>query len=259
VSNLIHPSAVVSSGARLGEGTRVGAFSIVEDDVVTGPGCDIQSHVVIKSHVKLGTQVNVHPFSVLGGPPQHLGYKDEPTTVTIGDRTTIRENVTVHRGTVMGGGATTVGDDCFLMAYTHVAHDCTVGKGVVMANGVQLAGHSTIGDYVTIGGLTGIAQHCRVGMYAYLGGCSMVRKDLPPFLVGKGNDFRVQGINVVGLERRGFNEDTVLRLRKLFKIFFRQNLTVVQASDKIIQELGETDEVKVFLDFVQGSKLGFVR
>lgn len=259
MTNRIHPTALVSPGARVGEGACIGSYSIIEDDVVIGEGCEIQDHVVIRKHVTLGNQVVIHPFAVIGGDPQHLGYKGEPTTVKVGDRTVLRESVTVHRGTTFGNGTTVIGEDGLLMAYTHVAHDCVVGKGVIMANGVQLAGHSHIGDYVTIGGLTGVAQHCRVGMYCYLGGASMVRKDLPPFLVGKGNDFEVQGINVVGLERRGFNTDTIVRLRKVFKIFFKQNLTVVQATERIVDELGQTDEVRAFLDFVKGSKLGFVR
>lgn len=259
MSELIHPTAVVSPKARIGNGTRIGPFCTVDDNVVLGERCELKSHVVLEGHVTLGDEVTIYPFSVIGGAPQHFGYKGEPTTVVVGSKTILRESVTIHRGTSFGAGTTVVGEDCLLMAYTHVAHDCVVGKGVILANGVQLAGHSTVGDFATIGGLTGVAQYCRVGQYCYLGGASMIRKDIPPFLVGKGNDFEVQGINVVGLERRGFNTDTVQRLRKVFKIFYRQNLTVVAATDKILTELGQTDEVKAFLDFVRGSKLGFER
>ncbi len=259
MSELLHPTAIIHPGAKLGAGTRVGPYSIIDEGAVLGENCEIHSHVVVRGQVTLGDQVTIYPFSVIGGEPQHLGYKGEPTTVTIGSRSVLRESVTIHRGTVSGGGKTTIGEDAYLMAYSHVAHDCSVGRGVIFANAVNLAGHVSVGDYVTIGGLTGVVQHCRIGMYCYLGGASMVRKDIPPFLVGKGNDFEVQGINVVGLERRGFNVETVSRLRKLYKIFFRQNLTVAQATEKILGELGQTDEVKAFLDFVRGSKLGFER
>lgn len=255
----IHPTAIVSPEAVIGEGTKVGPYAVIDDKVTIGKNCDIQAHAVIRSQVTLGDEVAVHPFSVLGGAPQHLGYKGEPTTVTIGNRVVLRESTTVHRGMPFDKGNTTIGDDCYIMAYSHIAHDCTIGKGVILANAIQLAGHVTIGDFVTIGGLSGIAQWCRVGMYCYLGGNSVIRKDVPPFLVGKGADFEVQGINVVGLERRGFNVDTIQRLRKLYKIFYLQNLSVAQATDKVLAELGQTDEVKVFLDFIQTSKVGFER
>lgn len=259
MSTAWHPTAIISPKAKIGEGTRVGAYSIIDDDVVIGKNCDIQDHAVIRSFVTLGEAVTVFPFTVIGGAPQHLGYKGEPTTVVIGDRVTLRESVTVHRGTLFGTGTTTIGNDSYIMAYCHVAHDCAVGNGVILANSVQLGGHVVIGDYVTIGGQSGVAQFCRVGMYCYLGGSSVIRKDLAPFLVGKGTDFEVQGINAIGLERRGFNVETVSRLKKLFKIFFLQKLTVEQAVAKIQLELGNSDEVRCFLDFVNGSKLGFVR
>ncbi len=177
----------------------------------------------------------------------------------IGDRVVLRESVTVHRGTEFGGGKTVIGDDGYFMAYSHVAHDCIIGKKAIVCNTVQLAGHVIVGDSVIIGGASEVAQFCRVGSYCYVGGGSTLRKDLPPFLVGKDNEFKVQGINVVGLERHGYAPEAIQRLRKLYKIFYMQGLTVSQAIEKVVTDIGETDEVKVFLDFVRSSKVGFIR
>lgn len=255
----IHPTALVHESARLGKGTRVGAFSIVGENLVLGENCDIQEHVVLRGHTTLGNRCTIFPFSVIGGEPQHLKYQGEPTTVVIGDDVILRESVTVHRGTTFGLGRTEIGSNSFIMAYAHVAHDCIVGKNAIICNSVQLAGHVTIEDCVTIGGASEVAQHCRVGRYCYVAGGSTLRKDLPPFLTGKGNEFQVQGINAVGMTRQGFQAETVQRLKALYKIFYMQNLTVAQAMEKVLIEIGDTPEIKIFIDFIQGSKMGFVR
>ena len=255
----IHPTAIVHPRAVLGEGTRVGPFSIIDQYVVTGRNCEIQEHVVVRGRTTLGDEVKIFPFAVIGGEPQHTRYGGEPTTVEIGNRVTLRESVTVHRGTPFDKGRTLIGDDCFIMAYSHVAHDCEVGRSVIIANSSQLAGHVVVEDFATLGGQTGVAQHCRVGRYCYVGGGSIVRKDLAPFLLGKGNDFEVQGINVVGLTRKGFSPPTIRRLKSLYKIFFLQKLTVAQAIERAVVELGESDEVKLFIDFVKSSKMGIER
>lgn len=257
--NLIHPTAIVHPGAQLGEGTRVGPYSIIDEHVVTGRNCEIQEHVVVRGRVRLGDEVRIFPGAVIGAEPQHLRYKGEPTSVEIGNQVTLREAVTVHRGTEFGAKATRIGDRAYIMAYTHVAHDCLIGNSVILANCVQLAGHVEVGDFVTIGGLSAVAQFCRIGRYCYVGGGSIMRKDVPPFLLGKGTDFEVQGINSVGLTRNGFSETTVRRLKSLYRIFFIQKLTVAQAIEKIITELGESDEVRFFIQFIQTSQAGFVR
>lgn len=257
--SLIHPTAIVHPKAKLGAGTKVGAFSIIGEHVQLGENCEVQEHVVMRGHTRVGDQVVIYPFSVIGAAPQHLKYANEPTTVEIGNRVTLRESVTVNCGTEFGHKTTRIGDDCFIMAYAHVAHDCVIGRGVIVANTVQIAGHVVVEDYATLGGQSAIAQHCRVGRYCYIGGGSIIRKDLCPFMLGKGNEFEVQGINAVGLSRAGFNSATLQRLKTLYKIFYLQGLTVTQATDKILTELGETDEVKVFLDFVKESKIGFAR
>lgn len=255
----VHPTAIVGAKAILGEGTKVGAYAVIEDGVTIGANCDIQNHTVIRSHTRIGDDVQVFPFAVLGAIPQHLGFKGEDSTVTIGNRVLIREGVTVHRGTALGRGDTTIGDECYLMAYSHVAHDCKLGRNVILVNSVLLGGHVEIGDFATLGGGSAVGQNCRVGMYAYLGGHSAVRKDVTPFVVGKGGELEIQGINIVGLGRRGFNSETISRLKKIYKIFYLQGLTVAKSVETIVLELGETDEVKVFVDFVKGSKMGFVR
>ncbi len=258
----IHPTAVIHPKAVIGEGTSIGAFSFVGESVVIGKNCDIQEHVILKGNTTLGDESRVFPHAVVGGEPQHLGYKNEPTQLVIGNRVTLRECVTVHRGTgeaAGGHGITRIGDDSFIMAYSHVAHDCVVGNNVILANCVQMAGHSEVQDYAVVGGNTGIVQFCRVGRYAYIGGGSMIRKDLLPFMAGKGNVFEVQGINVVGLTRRGFNAATLGRLKQLYKIIFHQHLTFDRAVQKMSQEFPDCDETKVFCDFIQTSKAGLIR
>lgn len=255
----IHPTAIVHPKANLGEDVVVGPYAIVDEHVEVGATTQIQSHAVIRGHTQIGEGVNIFPFAVVGVEPQHLGYKGEPTRVQIGNRVTLRESVTVHRGTLFGRGATKVGDDTYLMAYVHVAHDCLVGKRVIIANSVNLAGHAEVEDFATIGGNSAVIQHCRVGRYAYVGGGSMIRKDLAPFLTGKGSEFRVQGLNLVGLSRSGFSPEAISQLKKIYRIFFLQKLTVSQAMEKISQEIGETDETKVFRDFIEKSKVGLLR
>ncbi len=255
----IHPTAIIDPNAKIGAGTKVGAYSIIGPEAVIGENCDIQEHVIVRGRTTLGNDVKVFPFCVLGGEPQHLGYKGESTEVLIGNRVILRESCTVHRGTALGINKTIINDDAYLMAYTHVAHDCVVGKRAIICNSVQLAGHVIIEDHVVIGGQSEVAQFCRVGRYCYVGGGSTLRKDLPPFLVGKGNEFQVQGINVIGLEKNGFPPQTIQRLKKLFKIFYIQKNTVSQAIEKVHSEVGSADEIGLFLDFIGSSKAGFIR
>lgn len=256
---LIHPTAVVHPKAQLGMGVKVGAYSVLGEGVSVGDGSEIQEHVVLTGRTNLGKNVRVFPFAVVGSEPQHLHYKQESTEVEVGDNTILREYVTVHRGTSLGTGKTSVGRNCYIMAYAHIAHDCEVGSSVILCNSVQLAGHVVVEDHANIGGLTGVVQFCRVGKFCYVGGASMIRKDLPPFLMGKGNDFEVQGINSIGLSRQGFSSETVQQLKTLYKIFYLQNLTVAQAIEKAGMEMGTLPEVQHFIDFVKSSKLGFIR
>lgn len=255
----VHPTAIVHPDAHIGDGTRIGAFAIVEPKTAIGKNCRIQDHAIIRDYSTLGDEVNVHPFAVIGGEPQHTRYKGEPTTAVIGSRTVLREYVTVNRGTAFGNGTTVVGEDVLLMAYCHVAHDCVVGNKVILANTVQLAGHVTLGKSVVIGGVSAVTQFCSVGDYSFIGGGSLLRKDLPPYLSGKGNDFQVQGVNLVGLERQGFTIETIKTLRKLFRIFYLQNLTVAQAMERAGTEVPAIPEVEAFLAFLRQAKQGIAR
>ncbi len=255
----IHPTALVDAAASLGDGVTVGAFSIVEAGVKIGAGSRLDEHVIVRAGTTLGERVHLYPGCVIGEAGQHLKAKGDGATVCIGNDTICREMVTVHRGTEMGGGKTTVGEKAFLMAYCHVAHDCHVGNGVIMANGCQLGGHVTVEDHASLGGVTLVSQYCRIGRYAFIGAGSMIRKDVPPFVSGKGMEFEVKGINSVGLERKGFSPSTVLRLRKLFRIFYIQKNTVSVAMEKTSMELGDRDEINLFLNFVRASKMGLHR
>jgi len=257
--NFIHPTAIVHQDAKLGVGTKVGPYSIVGPETVTGQNCDIQEHVVIRGRVTLGDECRVFPFAVLGGEPQHLGYKNEPTEVVIGDRVVIRESATVHRGTPVGIGVTRIGNDSLIMAYTHVGHDCQVGNRVIIVNAVQLAGHVIVEDFVTIGGQSAVVQYCRIGKYCYIAGASTIRKDMPPFLSGKGNEFQIQGINRVGMERAGVSSERLLTIKKIFKAFYLQNSNVSQAIEKLSSEFPDDEDVKYFLTFVKSSKVGIHR
>lgn len=257
--SLIHPTAIIHADAVIGEGTRVGAYSTIDRHVVIGKNCEIYNHATVTGRTRIGDDVKIFPYAAVGLEPQHVGYKGEPTTVQIGDRVTIRESVTINRGTTFGRGITVVEDDVLLMAYCHVAHDCVVGKKVIMANLVNLAGHVVIGDHAVIGGMSAVCQYCRIGDHAFVGGGSLVRKDVPPFLSGKGNDFHMQGVNVVGLTRRGYSIDSIKQLKNLYKLFFLRKLTVGQALEKARFEEVDSTEVRLFLDFIANSKIGIER
>jgi len=243
----------------LGVGVKIGAFSVVGDSVAIDDFTQVREHVSLQGLTQIGKEVQIFPFAAIGGEPQHLHYKQEPTRVEIGNKTVIRESVTIHRGTAQGTGLTSIGESVYLMAYSHVAHDCEVGSHAIICNSVQLAGHVTVGEYANIGGLTGVVQFCRVGKFCYVGGCSMIRKDLPPFLMGKGNEFEVQGINSVGLSRQGVSNETIQELKKLYKIFYLQNLTVSQAIERASMEIGQVPQVNEFITFLKHSKQGFMR
>ncbi len=255
----IHPTALVSPRAELGEGVSVGAFSIIEDGVKIGAGSQILERVIVRKGTTLGARVKLYPGAVVGEDPQHLKQDGKDATVTIGDDTILREMVTVHRGTEVGGNRTSIGKGAFIMAYCHIAHDCHIGDGVIMANGCQLAGHVTVEDHATLSGVTLISQYCRVGRYAFIAAASMLRKDVPPYVTGKGMEFEPKGINTVGLERKGFSSGTIQRLRSLYRIFYMQNHTISVALEKAAVEFGDRDEINLFLNFVRESKMGIHR
>lgn len=256
----IHSTAVVGSKAELGQDVVIGPFCVVQDNAVIGDGCVLDAHVMIYGFTSLGAGCRVSPFASLGGAPQDLTYKGEDTRAKIGAGCQIREYVTVNRGTARGGGLTEVGDRCLLMAASHVAHDCKLGKEVIMANEVALAGHVHVEDFATIGGLSAAHQFVRIGAYAYIGGMTAISQDVPPYVIAtsRGESF-LHGLNKIGLKRRGFNDSTMAALKKAYRIFFRYGLTVPEASERIKAEVELKPEVLHLMDFMQTSERGISR
>ncbi len=257
---MIHPTAIIDSKAEISEGVEIGPYSVIEKNVLIGEGTKIGPHVVIREGTYIGKQCQISQFASIGEAPQFLGYKGEKTFLQIGDHNIIREFVTLHRGTVKGGGKTVIGNENFLMAYSHVAHDCQIGNQVVMANGATLAGHILIEDYAIIGGLSAIHQFCRVGTYAIIGGLTGVLLDIPPYTKAQGDLAKLFGLNTIGLKRANFSEETLKALKKAYRIIFRSSLTLEKAMKRVVEdEISQTPEVQHFLQFIQCSKRGITR
>lgn len=255
MSSRIHPTAVVDRSAELADDVEIGPWAIVGPNCRLGPGTYLAPRAVLEVNVRLGAGVRVGIGSVLGGLPQDLKFQGEETRVEIGDRTTIREYSTINRGTAQSQ-RTTVGADCFLMSYVHLAHDCHLGNNVIISNGTQLAGHVTIEDHVGISGLCAVHQFTRIGQHAYIGGCSRVAKDIPPFVKAVGNPIRLYGLNTVGLQRRGFPADVVAELKKAYRLFFRSELNLSQALEQAVRDLKPLPEVKALIAFIENSGRG---
>jgi UDP-N-acetylglucosamine acyltransferase len=255
----IHPTAIVDPKAELASDVQVGPYAIIREDVSIGSGCQIGSHVVIEPFVSIGRDCRIFHFASIGATPQSLKFEGEKTYVKIGSGSIIREFVTIHRGTGFGGGITEIGEQNFLMAYTHIAHDCKTGRMVVMANNATLAGHIAIGDHATVGGLTAIHQFVKVGDYAFIGGKSAVVKDIPPFVIAAGDRARLHGMNTVGLKRHGFTPKTINELKKVYRIIFRIGLTRNEALERVKAEVEQIPEVVKFLEFIQSSQRGITR
>ncbi|HMK34186.1 MAG TPA: acyl-ACP--UDP-N-acetylglucosamine O-acyltransferase [Desulfomonilaceae bacterium] len=256
---MIHSTAAVHPGAVLGNGVSVGPFSVIGEKVVLGDGCRIGPHVVIEGNTTVGSDTRISPFASIGAAPQDFSYGGEDTKVEIGSRVNVREYVTIHRGTVRGRGKTVIGDDCYLMAYCHVAHDCILGQGVIMANSAHLGGHIEIGTRAILGGIVAVHQFVRVGEYALVGGVSGVAKDVPPYTLASGARIYVYGLNEVGLRRNGFSQGTIRQLKRAFKIAFRSSLRVEQAVEKIRTEMFDIPEALKFADFLATSRRGTAR
>lgn len=256
---MIHPTAIVDKGAEIGRDVEIGPYTVVRGNVAIGDNTHIGPHVVIDRNVTLGAGCRVFQFASVGAVPQDLKFKGEETYVNIGDRTVIREFVTVNRGTALGGGVTEVGESSLLMAYCHVAHDCKIGKMGILANCATLAGHITLGDFVSVGGLTAIHQFVSVGDYAYIGGASAVVKDIPPYVLAAGDRARLQGLNKVGLKRHGFDDHVITTVKKAYRILFRLGLTQKEALERVRAEVEQIPEVTHFTDFIRSSDRGVTR
>jgi UDP-N-acetylglucosamine acyltransferase len=254
----IHHTAIVDERADLAEGVEVGPYAIIEGPAVIGAGTVVGPHTRIVAPVTIGKECNVFSHAVIGTIPQDLKFEGEEATVEIGDGCTVREFVTVNRGT-KASGATRVGPGCLLMAYAHVAHDCVLGANVVLANCATLAGHVEVGEYAFIGGLSAVHQFSRVGKHAYVGGMSRVSQDIIPYALTASEPTRVAGINVVGLQRRGFSADVRKALKKAYHIVYREDLNVAQAVEKLIAELGNVAEVRDIIEFLETSERGILK
>ena len=245
--------AVVAPGATIGAGARIGPFCSIGPDVSIGEGAELVSHVVVDGHTSIGPGAKLFPFCTVGLAPQDLKYKGEPTRTEVGARTLIREHVTIHRGTATGVGTTLVGDDCMLMAVTHVAHDCQIGNGVLIANNVVMGGHVSIGDNAVIGGSAAIHQFVRIGRAAMVGGVSGVEADVIPFGSVIGNRAHLAGLNVIGLKRRGFDKTQILRLHAAFKTMFRGDGVFAERLEATRQLHGADPLIAEVLAFIDAS------
>ena len=259
MSTFVHPTAVVSARAELGEGAYVGPFCTVGDEVRLGARVRLESHVVVDGRTEIGEDTHVFPFASVGLAPQDLKYRGEPAETRVGKRNRIREFVTVHRGTEGGGMLTSVGDDCLVMAQAHVAHDCLVGSRVIMANAATLAGHVQVEDGANVGAYSGVHQFCRVGREAYVGGYSVVVKDALPFALTVGNHAKCYGLNTVGMKRRGYPQEAVETLHHAFRLLLSSKLNTTQALSRIREELPGSAEVAELLRFIETSKRGVVK
>ena len=255
----IHPTAQVDPQAVLGVGATVGPFCVVGAEVAIGPGCELLPHAVVHGPTVMGERNRVFPFACLGMEPQDLKYRGERTTLRVGDRNTFREGVTVHRGTVGGGGETRIGSDNLLMAQAHVAHDCQVGSRVIFANAATLAGHVTVEDGATIGAFSGVHQFCRIGRHAYIGGYSVITQDAPPFVLTVGNRAKTYGINAIGLRRKEFSPATIRALRRAYRLLFRAHLGLEESIGRVRAEMSAEPEVMQLLEFVAKSQRGVIR
>jgi UDP-N-acetylglucosamine acyltransferase len=256
---MIDPTAIVHENAKLGEGCHVGPFCTVGAEVTLGDGVRLDSHVVIDGKTSVGNETHIFPFVSIGLAPQDLKFGGENTETIIGKRNQIREFVTVHKGTVGGGGVTRIGDENLLMAQAHVAHDCQLGSNIIMANAATLAGHVEIADKANVGAYSGVHQFCRIGFEAFVGGYSVVVKDAMPFAIIQGNHAKCYGLNKVGMKRKGYSKDVIEKVGHAFHLLLSSKLNTTQAIEKIREGISDCEEVDLLVKFIESSKRGVVK
>ncbi|AKF37025.1 acyl-ACP--UDP-N-acetylglucosamine O-acyltransferase [Yersinia enterocolitica] len=256
---VIHPSSIVEEGAVIGAGVHIGPFCFVGSQVEIGAGTELKSHVVVNGITKIGCDNQIYQFASIGEANQDLKYAGEPTRVEIGDRNRIRESVSIHRGTVQGGGLTKVGSDNLLMINAHIAHDCIIGDRCILANNATLGGHVEIDDFAIIGGMTAIHQFCVIGAHVMVGGCSGVAQDVPPFVIAQGNHATPFGINIEGLKRRGFDKESLHAIRNAYKLLYRSGRTLDEVKPEIAELAEQHPAVQAFIDFFARSTRGIIR
>lgn len=255
----IHPTSVISGDVQISEDVEIGAFCVIEGNVKIGRGTRIGNRVTLKGRVTIGENCKIYEGAVIGEEPQHLRYEGEESEVVVGNNVIIREYVTVHRGTRIDKMKTVIGDNCMLMAYAHVAHDCVVGESVIMANCATLGGHVEIGDHVFIGGLSAVHQWARIGSYAMVGGLTGVSLDVPPFTVASGQHAKLYGINTVGLKRKGFSTERISILKKAYRILFRSKLLKHEAFERLRKEFENNPDVELLIDFIERTRRGVAK
>ena len=256
---MIHPSAIVSDKANIDDGVEIGAFSIIGDDVSIASGTRIESHVIVQGPTSIGRDNHIYQFSSIGDVPQDKKYAGEATRLEIGDRNTIRENCTISRGTVQDDGVTTLGDDNWIMAYVHIAHDCRVGNNTIFANNVTLAGHVHVGDWAILAGFAGAQQFCRIGAHSFLGAYSGTNRDIPAYAMIAGVPSEPRGINTEGLRRRDFSNDQIRNIKHAYRLVYRKGLKLAEAVAEIERLVPEQPELAIFLESLTVTGRGLIR
>lgn len=255
----IHPTAVIEDGAILGADVEVGAFSLISEGVSIGDGTRIGSHVVVKGPTTIGQENHIYSFASIGDAPQDKKYADEPTTLVIGDRNTIRESCTINRGTVQDRGETKIGNDNWIMAYVHIAHDCVLGDRIILANNATLAGHVTVGDWAIFGGFAGAHQFCNIGAHSFMGMYSGTGKDIPAYVMAMGQPAEPRGINVEGLKRRGFSRDQLRNIRDAYKVIYRSQLLLADAITELQSRESDQPELTLLIASLVDTERSIIR
>ncbi|MBV9008958.1 MAG: acyl-ACP--UDP-N-acetylglucosamine O-acyltransferase [Verrucomicrobia bacterium] len=254
----IHPSAIIDPSARIGDGTMIGPYCIVGADVALGENCWLQNHITLAGPMRAGRGNKFYAYCSIGQQTQDLKYAGEPTHLEIGDENTFREFCTVNRST-KSDGTTRIGSCGNFLAYSHIGHDCVVGDAVVFSNNGTLAGHVQVGDHAVMGGLTAVHQFCRIGRFAITGGCSKIVQDVPPFMIADGNPAEIRGINIVGMERAGFDAETVKAIKEAFRLIYRASLNTRQAIEAIRDQIAPRPEITHLIEFIEQSERGIIR
>ncbi len=255
---MIDKTAIIDPSAKIADDVKIGPFTVIDANVEIGEGCEIGAHVVIKGHTRIGKNNRIYQFSSIGEAPQDTNYNGQETWLHIGDNNIIREFCTISRGTASGNGTTRIGNNCFIMAYVHIAHDCQIGNHVTLVNNTAFAGHVKVADYARIGGFVGVHQFCSIGAHSFIT-AAMIRKDIPPYVIVTGDAARLCGLNIVGLKRRGYSAEAITGLRRAYNILFRNGLNVTQAMKELELLVPEFADVQLFIDSVNNSTRGILR
>jgi UDP-N-acetylglucosamine acyltransferase len=256
---LIHPTAIVDSRAQVDSSAQIGAYAVIEGEVTIGPRSRIDGHAMIKGPTRIGADNHIYQFASIGDDPQDKKYKGESTSLEIGDGNTIREFCTINKGTIQDEGVTRIGNDNWIMAYAHIAHDCVVGNGTIFANNASIAGHVHVGDYATLGGFTAVHQFCQIGVLAFTSMFTYVSKDIPAFVVASGRPAMPRGVNSEGLKRRGYSAEAVRNVREAYKVVYRQGLKLEEAIAELERRVPSQSEIEPLLDSLRRGDRGLLR